>query len=177
LSRVAKRYAKAIFELSVEEKVFEVIEKELLQIENSIKDNSELKNFLGNPLVSHSKKGEIVEELFKGRVSELTYRFLVLVAKKGRLSVLSDIIDYFKRFALVYRNQVEGELVSAVSLSESQVGKIRKIIEDMTGKVVLFKEKVDADILGGFVVRVEDKLVDMSVRNNLEKMKKKLIAG
>ncbi len=47
----------------------------------------------------------------------------------------------------------------------------------MTGKIVLLKEKIDADIIGGFIVRVEDKLIDMSVRNNLEELKKKLVAG
>jgi F-type H+-transporting ATPase subunit delta len=177
LSRVAKRYAKAIFELSIEENVFESTEAELRQIGDAVKENSELENFLKNPLISHIKKSEIVEQLFKDHVSELTYRFLVLVAKKGRLAFLGDIVDYFRRFALVHRNQVEGELVSAVSLSDEQVGKIRKIIEDMTGKIVLFTEKIDTDILGGFVVRVEDKLVDMSVRSSLEQMKKKLIAG
>ncbi len=177
MSKVAKRYAKAIFELAVENKVLENTEKELLQIEENIKSNSELEDFLINPLISHMKKAEIMEKLYSGRVSDLTYRFLILVSKKGRLSVLREIIEYFRRFVLVYRNQVEGELLSAVSLDKEQVSQIRKIIENMTGKIVLLKEKIDADILGGFVVRVEDKLIDMSVRNNLEEMKKKLAAG
>ncbi len=177
MSRVAKRYAKAVFELAIENKALEDTEKEFLQIEDSIKGNSELEDFLVNPLISHIKKSKIVEELYKGRVSDLTFRFLILIAKKGRLAALSEIINYFKRFVLVYRNQVEGELLSAVSLSGEQVSQIRKIIENMTGKVVLLKEKIDADILGGFVVRVEDKLIDMSVRNILEELKKKLVAG
>lgn len=177
MSKVAKRYAKAVFELAVENNVLENTEKELLQIENSIKSSSELENFLLNPLISHMKKAEIMDDLYKDRVSGLTYRFLILVAKKGRLSKLSEIIEYFKRFVLVYRNQVEGELLSAVSLSGEQISQIRKIIENMTGKIVLLKEKIDTDIIGGFVVRVEDKLIDMSIRNNLEEMKKKLVAG
>ena len=177
MSKVAKRYAKAIFELAVENDVLEDTEKELLQIEDSIKSSSELDGFLINPLISHLKKTEIIEELFKDKVSALTYRFLILVAKKGRLSKLTEIIEYFKKSVLAYRNQVKGELVSAVSLSGEQISQIRKIIENMTGKIVLLKEKIDADIIGGFIVRVEDKLIDMSVRNNLEELKKKLVAG
>ena len=177
MSRVAKRYAKAIFELSIETEVFETVESEFIQIEENIKDSAELEKFLINPLISHLKKGEVIGELFRGKVSDLTYRFLLLVAKKGRLAVLPEIIDQFKRFSMKYRNQVEGELFSAVSLSGEQISKIRKIIENMTGKIVVLKEKVNVDILGGFIVRIEDKLIDVSVRSNLEKMKKRLITG
>ena len=177
MSRVAKRYAKAIFELSIENEVFEAVEAELIQIEKSIKNDTELENFLINPLISRVNKRGIVKELYKGKVSDLVYRFLVLVSNKGRLSVLWEIIEQFKRFSMKYRNQMEGKLFSAVSLDGEQISKIRKIVENMTGKIVLLKEKVDADILGGFIVQVGDKLIDVSVRSNLKKMKEKLIAG
>jgi F-type H+-transporting ATPase subunit delta len=99
-----------------------------------------------------------------------------MVTEKKRIALLPAIIDVFHRLVLAYRNTVEGELVSAVALNETQVEKIKTNIETMIGKSVLLKEDIDTSIIGGFVVRVEDLVIDNSIRYQLEKLREKLVA-
>ncbi len=176
MDRIAKRYAKAVFELAVENRDVEAIETDFRSISAMLDQEDAFKAFLENPLINEHKKYGIVKEMFKDRLEPLTYNFLLLVTEKKRIDLLPAIIDVFYRLVLNYRNTVEGELVSAVALNETQVGKIKTNIETMIGKSVLLKEDVDTSIIGGFVVRVEDLVIDNSIRYQLEKLREKLVA-
>src|SRR5512143_580138 len=93
--KVARRYTLALFELTEEMKVTAKVVKDFSDLVNSIEKSKELKLLLKTPIISSAKKGKILEALFKGKVQELTHRFIILLAKKGRENVIYDIAKDF----------------------------------------------------------------------------------
>ena len=175
MSRVAKRYAKALFQLGVEENKLEQLENDLEQIENLFKESEDFRLFIANPLISEIEKAKIQAELFKDKLSNIGYNFLQLLTAKKRSSILPDIIEQFHLLLLQYRNILRGELVSVVDLSDAQVEKIKDNVEKMTGKTVIFDKCLDPSIIGGFIVKIEDIIIDNSIRFQLNKLRERLI--
>ncbi|HGY56854.1 MAG TPA: ATP synthase F1 subunit delta [Caldithrix abyssi] len=176
MSRVAKRYAKALFELAEERKVLEKVYEDLQTVSDTIKDSEELRNMLVNPLVNEADKLKALNGIFSGPFQDLTRNFIELIAEKRRLPILPDIISKFYYMMLEYNNQVEGQLVSAVDLEARQVQEIGKQIERITGKKVILSKRVEPSIIGGFVVKVEDMVIDSSIRSQLNRLREQLIA-
>jgi len=176
LSRVAKRYAKALFELAEEQKVLEKVYADLLAVAKTVKDSDELQTLLINPLVNESDKLRVLDRVFSERFQNLTRTFLKLLADKRRLSELQEIVDKFHRMMLDHKNQVEVQLISAIDLERPVVEKISKQIQQIIGKEVLVNERVEPSIIGGFVVKVEDLVIDNSIRSQLNRLRDQLIA-
>lgn len=175
MSRVAKRYAKALFQLGIEEKKLEQLESDLTQMENLLKESNEFKIFIANPLISEIDKAKILAELFKDKLSDIGYNFLQLLTDKKRSFILPDIIDQFRLLLNQHRNILKGELFSVIDLSDNQVEKIKRNVEKMTGKTVMFDKRLDPSIIGGFIVKVEDIIIDNSIRFQLNKLRERLI--
>jgi F-type H+-transporting ATPase subunit delta len=172
---VAKRYAKALFELAAEEKILETIESDISLIDQVTAENTDLADMLGNPLINNQDKFSVLKEIFAGKINALSLNFLDLLAQKKRLMLLPDMVAAFNSMMLKYHNTVEAELVSAVELSADQADKIQKSIESMTGKKLRMEKRLDPEIIGGFVVKVEDVVIDNSIRYQLAKLHEKLI--
>lgn len=177
MSRVAKRYAKALFELVIEQKCLEAVEADFKLLDDLLAGNKDFDIFLSNPLISESARFRGLKEIFEGRLSNLTMQFLLLLSEKKRLALLPDVAQNFRRLILDYRNTIEGELISAVQLLPAQVAQIQQNVEGMIGKSVLFTEHISPEIIGGFVVRFQDVVIDNSIRCQLAKLREKLIAG
>lgn len=175
MSRVAKRYSRALFQLALEEKKLEEVENDFIQIEDLSHESDEFKNFISNPLISEIEKAEIMAELFKDKLSDIGYNFLQLLTNKKRSSLLPDVIEEFQLMILQHRNILQGELVSVVDLSDTQIEKIKANIEKLTGKSVLFDMRLDPSIIGGFIVKVEDMIIDNSIRFQLNKLRERLV--
>lgn len=176
MNRVAKRYTKALFELAQEKSILPQIEKDMQLIGQIIDDSPEFREFLSNPLIAEGEKQHIIKELLGKRVHELTLEFLQLLAQKRRIAILPAVVEQFRRMLLDYQNILEGELISAVPLEKKQFEAIKKRLEEMLGQTVLLQPKVQPEIIGGFVVRVEDMVIDNSIRLQLQKLREKLVA-
>jgi F-type H+-transporting ATPase subunit delta len=176
LSRVAKRYAKAIFNLALEQNALDSVKNDFEQIGNLIISNEDFAGFLQNPLINDPEKMQVLDQLLAKSLGTLTMDFLKLVSIKKRLPVLADILEQFRMLIMQHENTVEGELVSAVELDQSQFDQIRENMETATGKTVRLKPIVEPDILGGFVVKIEDVVLDNSIRAQLNKLREQLKA-
>ncbi len=176
MNRVAKRYTKALFELAQEHGILEKIETDMELIRKVIEESADFREFLANPLISESAKQEIIRELLANRIQTLTFQFLELLAEKRRIAILPAVLDQFRQMLLSYRKILEGELISAVPLEKKQIETIKKHLEEMLGKTVLLQTKIQPEIIGGFVVRIEDLVIDNSIRLQLNKLREKLSA-
>ena len=176
MNRVAKRYSKAIFELALEKDLLDKIEQDFVFLENLLTESEEMPQYLANPLITENKKIEMLAGVVGKKVSEVTFNFLQLLASRRRLRILPAILENFRLMMLEHRNIVEGELISAVELEEKQVNAIKQHLENMLGKNVQLSTKIKPDILGGFVVRVQDVVIDNSIRLQLSKLREKLMA-
>lgn len=173
---VSKTYGDALFDLAKEEGRMDVISEEVQLILDILKENDEFLRLLNHPKVTVEEKVKIVENIFKGRVSDTMAGFLVLVVEKGRNDELPHILNYFKDRVKEYKNIGAAHITSAVPLSDGQKEAVEKRLLEVTGYVSFETDyKVDKSLIGGMVIRIGDRVVDSSIRTRLDKMAKELI--
>ena len=176
MSRVAKRYAKALFALAKEESLLDEIGNDLALISTLNKQSDDFGLLLSNPIINDKDKLKVLQDMFQGKVQKLTLNFLNLLSEKRRISFLPQAAEEFRLMMLDNAGEVEGELISAQKLSQEQIDKIRAKVEHITGKTVSLAEKVDKTVIGGFIVKVEDWVLDNSIRYQLVKLREQLAA-
>ena len=177
MSRVAIRYSKALFELALEQNLIEEVRVDLEMIHDVCTKNSEFQQTLNNPLIEEKVKSKILKELFDAKVNPLTLKFLELLSKKRRIGFLLEMIDNYLLRVLDHQGVLSCQLISSQPVDENQVDTIKNKIERLTGKSVIFTTQVDKSVIGGFVVKIKDTVIDLSIKAQLEKMRTKLIHG
>lgn len=177
MSRVANRYSKALFELAVEQKKLDAVEKDLNLVQSVLDENEDFAQLMVNPLVQASVKAKVVGMVFDGKVNSLTFNFLNMVCSKKRSDSIHDIITIFKDRLNDHRGILRGEILSAIPMSDEQKDQVAEKMQQLTGKTVVLGQEIDESLLGGFVVKVRDTVIDFSVKRQLEKLREKLVFG
>ena len=172
-SKISVRYSKAIFQSAIDENNLDKVNRDMLLI-LEVCSTTEMKEFLQSPVIRPSKKQEILRNILKGNIEDITLILIDLVVLNGRESFLSAIARNFISATRKYKGITEVVLTTAVPVNE----KIKKQIEELVTRVfntkVDLNETVDKEIIGGFVLKVEDNFIDASVRNKLKKIQKEL---
>jgi len=176
LLRVAKRYARALFELACENDL-ERVTADIQTLQAVFSENPDLTKVLGNPLYSSVQKEKILYDLFEHKLSDLTLRFISLLAQKRRLAEMPEILSAFGVLLMKHKNQVSGELISVVPFTENQIGQLKNSVEKLTGKNLIINQVVDSSLIGGFIIRIDDVVVDSSIRTQLEKIRQRMAIG
>lgn len=172
LSGASGRYAEALFDLAKEANAVDSVERDTKILSQAIAGSDDFRSFLRSPVYGHEEMRLAAAALVeKAGVSELTKNFIGLVAQKGRLFSLEDMIDDFTKLAAYHRGEVRAEAVSASALNEDQLRRLRGEIERLVGKAVNLDTQVDPDLLGGLIVKVGSTMIDSSLRTKLNKLK------
>lgn len=174
---VARRYARALFDLAQEKGVLEQVAGELELVTRIIEGDGYLQAVMNDVLISPAKKHNLVEKLFSGKVSPLVLNFLFVVVRKRRAAYISEIYRAFTDLANEARGVVEVEVRSAVELPPETVATLEGKLVAKLGKRVKFQTQVAPELIGGLVVRVGDTLMDGSVRTRLRRMRERLISS
>ena len=173
---VAKVYGDALFDLAVENNELDLIAEEIQVLKDTLAENAELLQFLNHPKISNEDKISSIEEIFKGKFSDTTVGFLVIVVTKGRYNELPAIINYFLEAVREYRKIGKASVTSASELTVEQKQKIEKKLLDSTEYVEFIMDyKIDPSIIGGLIIRIGDRVVDSSIKSKIELMKKDLM--
>ncbi len=171
---ISTRYANALLQTAEENNSFEEALKSIELVYNTLASSDELKSILNSYLISTSKKENILEAIFFGKVSSEVKNFLKLIAIRGRANLLFEICERFIQLSDEKLNRIKVQISSAVELSENQKEDIVKKLEKITNKKIVASYKVDKSIIGGFTARYKDTVIDASVKHQLELLKKKL---
>lgn len=171
MQEVARVYAEALFEAAQDKGNLRRVHEELAQVADAIAENQDLQVFLFSPYFSSEEKKDGLRRAVTGASDELA-NFLDLLAEKHRLPVLMRIRREFEELWEQENRRIAVTLTSAVELDPAVVGHVGKEIERQTGQTVELSSKVDAEILGGIVLQVGNMVLDASIRNRLEKLKK-----
>jgi len=169
---VASRYAKSFIDLAGEQNLVGEINNDMELFMRTLKANPQLKAVLANPIVSHTKKIKILDEVFSGKVNTLSIAFFKLMINKSRGDVLYVTVGEYINQYNIKNNIVNAAVVSATTLSASNKQKIVADIQAATGGKVILDAKVDASLIGGFVLTVGDRQIDTSIASDLRKLKK-----
>ena len=170
--RVAARYAKSLLDLGKEMGTLESVKDDMDLLSKTMAESRELRLLLRNPIVKHDKKLAILTAIFQGKVSDLTLRFFTILTQKNRESALESMGSEFQ----VQYNAMQGiqmaQVTSATPLTPASRAELERLVTQQTGLTqVKLTEKVDPELIGGFILRVGDKQIDDSVRTSLRKMR------
>lgn len=173
--QVETTYGNALFELAVEENMLDSLYDEVSELINVLKDNDELIKLLNHPQIEKSEKKKIVENIFGKRVSDEITGLMIMVVEKGHITSLVDIFNYFIKQVKKAKNIGIASVTSAISLTEAQKASVEKrLLETTHYASIEIDYKVDKSLIGGLVIRIEDRVVDSSIRTKLDKMSKSL---
>lgn len=171
--RLAHRYAKSIIDLAIEKGQLEQVFADMNWLQAVCKSSREFVNLLRSPIIKSDTKRKIIQTVTSGNISELTQRFIQLLITKNRESHLPEIIPAFIAGYKEYKNIHIIKLTTAAPVNDATRNAIVTQVKKTAGfDKVEVEEKVNPDLIGGFVLQVGDKLVDASVAYDLKAIAK-----
>jgi F-type H+-transporting ATPase subunit delta len=169
---VSRRYAKSVFELALEMKILEQVKADMALIHSVCLSNRDFVYFLKSPVIIPAKKVSILKSLFESKVQELTIRFLVLITKKGRESIIQGIAEQFIILYKEHHNIISAILETAVPIDRQISKKVVQLLEKQTEANIELAEEVKEELIGGFVLNFDDKKYDASIYAEIQELYK-----
>lgn len=170
-SLAGNRYAKSLIALSIEKNELDAIYSDMVLVSETIEQSKDLDVLLKSPVVKTDKKQEVLTAIFGKNTTELTKQFLLLISSRNREALIGDIASAFVRQYKVIKKIIVTELTSAVKLDAAQKEKILQLLNTEDSSSVEVIEKINPDIIGGFIVRVDDKQIDASISRKLDDLR------
>ncbi|MBE0479413.1 MAG: ATP synthase F1 subunit delta [Dehalococcoidia bacterium] len=172
----ARRHAQAVFEIARERDEIERWRTCLRTLSSALKD-PEILAILENPRVPLENKQQVIDALFPD-LDRLPLNFAYYLVSRQRLALLDHIADQYDRMADAHQGLEKAEVTTAVPLDKNDTARLTSYLASVTGgKRITLQARVDPEILGGFVARIGDRLIDASTRAKLEALKKQLAAA
>jgi F-type H+-transporting ATPase subunit delta len=174
-SRVSKRYAKALFKEGKEKNKLDSLRQDLDQLAKIYQKSSEFQKVIDSPVIPTNTKEAVFKDIFQNKIDRMTFDFVLLLIRNGREHLLPEVVEFFGKILDDHHGIIRGEVYSVVSLSEDQLNELKSKLDRMTNKNVILTQSKDRSILGGFIVKISDSVIDASLRNQLSKMGEYLI--
>jgi F-type H+-transporting ATPase subunit delta len=171
----AQSYASSLAALAKAESNLDMVDQDLRLIKEALVGHMGLRKSLSDPTLTPAHKQAVVEEVFGSKVSPTALNFLQLLVGMGRIDILPDAADAFARLLQSEENKVVAEVTTAIPLEGAFADRLAARLSELTGQEVTIRSRVDADIIGGIVVRIDGKLLDGSVRHQLGRMRDQML--
>lgn len=176
ISISAKNYANALIGVvNDKQSTFEEISKDFENVRQILNMSPELREILNNPTVSYETKIDIVNEIFKHEISTTMLDFIKILIEKKRFGEFSQIYRAYIDKLKEYYNIQPVKVISAIELSEDEKQQVVKKLETKLNKTVQPEWQLDDEIIAGLVIKIDDDVIDMSIKNRLAKLKKDLM--
>ncbi|EUB61766.1 ATP synthase subunit O, mitochondrial [Echinococcus granulosus] len=164
------RYATALYSAAIKSKNLEIVEKDLLKLKNTLATDAKLSHFCHDPTIKrHVKVQAFSNVLNKLGLSSQAFNMLQLLAQNGRLDILSKVLTTFEQIMVSHRGEVSCVVTTAKPLDRATerelTGALEKFLE--AGQKLHLSLKVDPELIGGMVVSIGDKYIDMSILRKL----------
>ncbi len=173
-SRAASRYVKSLLGLAIEQNALENVHNDMLFFTSVCNENKAFELMLRSPVIPHDKKSEILSKIFKGKVHSLTMAFFDIITRKNREPLLPAIAKEFHNAYNENKGISKATIISAVPLDAKLRGEFESLVKKYSEKSqVELIEKVDPEMIGGFVLNVGDRQIDASIRNKIKSLKVK----
>lgn len=174
-SAIAVRYAKAIFMLAREKDLIDSLKNDVELILNLCKNSSDFILLLETPVVKTSEKSRLISRIFEDKIHPLTLNFLQLIVKNKREtfipSISRDALDFIRK----EKNIKAATLTTATKIDKSVITEMKILLEKELGGKMELTSNINSDIIGGLILRIEDKQLDASVSTQLKKIKQQLL--
>ena len=167
-----KRYALALYTVAEEKGKVEEYLSDLREIVALMKDDLEFLKIIKHPLISTSAKKKMFIKIFKGKIDEELLSFLLILIEKDRILFTQQKLSEMEKIHLERNNTLLVEVKTVIPLEEVQRDNLRTKLQIMYDKKIIFDEKLDKNIIGGVYLRVGNDVIDGTIKNKLEEMKK-----
>lgn len=169
---VAKRYAKALFDFALEQNIVEPVKKDIDLLLDVIRENRDFRLLLKSPIINSEKKEAVLTALFSKTMSEVTFRYLLIITRKRRENFLEGIADEFINLYQEFKNIVTTHLQTAVKIDDDIRKQIINLLHQQTGGEIQLIEEVKEELIGGFVLNYSDMKYDASIAKQIADLKK-----
>jgi F-type H+-transporting ATPase subunit delta len=172
----ATRYAKALFDVAVKESDPAQVERDLTVLVDAMHQHAELRRVMTSPGIASGARLNVVNALARqAGVQPPVAKLVAMLAERGRLELLPNLVDVYRERLLSHRNIVRAQVTAAVPLAADKVQALEHSLGALTGKRVELAVDVDPELIGGVVARIGSTVYDGSLRTQLQKMKQRLI--
>jgi F-type H+-transporting ATPase subunit delta len=176
MEELARVYARSLFEVARERGRLDELREQLAQFADALNDNRDLAVFFFSPYFSTKEKQEGLGRLLEG-AEEILLNFLGLLIEKHRMPVIFRIRQQYQRLWEEENRTLPVEVTSAIELDQETTESLGRTIGERAGRKVKLAAHVDPDILGGIVIRVGNSILDASIRNRLEQLRRHVAQG
>jgi len=170
-------YARSLLELAQERKIADDVGADLNGIAQVLEANPTFAAFLRDPGISKDERTRVINDVLKPRVNPLLANFLGVLNVHGRLGLLQPMAAAYQDLLDEAAGKIEVDVTTAQKLAPGELEQVRKKVGAALGKDPVMHQYVDESLIGGLLLRVEDKLIDASVRSQLESMRRKFLAA
>ena len=172
--RIASRYAKPILELAQEKGSLEEVMKDMVSFKSLCLSNRDFVLMLKNPIIPHLKKLSILKEIFSKKANKITLSAFEIIARKNRGQYLPEIAQEFTKKYNVFKGIAETSITTVLPLNDALKKEVIEIVKKITGKkAVELTEVIDEKIIGGFILKIDDRQIDDSIHSKLNELKLK----
>jgi F-type H+-transporting ATPase subunit delta len=171
----AARYARALLDVTTKESDPVAAEADLSAFVDLVRGNADLQRTFSNPVVSASAKRALVQQILdRMQPSAPAGKLLLLLATRGRLGLVPEILDVYRERLMEHRQVIQAEVTTAAPLSPERIAELQHRLVKITGRTVTMTTKVDQAIIGGVVTRIGSTVFDGSIATQLAKVKHRL---
>ncbi|MFV0513314.1 MAG: F0F1 ATP synthase subunit delta [Jhaorihella sp.] len=168
---IAERYATAIFEIAQDNKNLDGLESGIGDLDAALTESADLRALIGSPLISRDEQKAAISAIAsKMGLAPVLGKSLALMAEKRRLFVVPQLIAALRVLLADARDEVTAEVASAKALTKAQTEKLAATLTERVGKTVTINATVDENLIGGLVVKVGSKMIDTSIRSQLNSL-------
>ncbi len=171
MDELARVYARSLFEVALEQGKLDVLREQLGQLADALNDNRQLAVFFFSPYFSTAEKQEALGGVLDGADASFL-NFLSLLIENHRMPVIFRVRQQYERLWEEENRMLPVEITSAVALDEKTTEELGRTIGERAGRRVTLSSRVDPDILGGIILRVGNSILDASIRNRLEQLRR-----
>ena len=175
-TRVAQRYAHALFLVAKSKDNIDIITSELFQLRSFIENDTRFIAFLEAPQIMTEHKIAMIKSLFASRLSPPLLSFLFLLIEKHRIELLSEMAREFEKLVEDHRGIIRARVTTAIPVDDDFKSRLKAKLESMTGKKIEIIHRIDHEIIGGVIVQLDFKVIDNSVRHKLADLKHDLLS-
>jgi len=176
-AKIAAPYARALFDISIEKNIMHQITIDFQNLKTFLKENSELTDCLSSPIVSQDAKYEILGEILESQIHVETFKFLTVLIKRNRINLLETIITNYLELVCEIASLKTIEVSTAFAFTNLQKNTLVKKLKKLTNaREIRLTLKLDSSLIGGFLIKTESKVIDFTIKNQLEKLAKHLDA-
>jgi F-type H+-transporting ATPase subunit delta len=175
-TRAARVYAEAMIAIGKEQGTLGDIHDELMGLNQLYRENREFRAFFTAPGIDSDEKYRVLKRALGDQVSKPVLGLLSVMIRKGREPLLDNIADQFVRFKDIAEGKVHVRVETARALADDQKDSIRELVEKKSGMTAELHETISPELIGGTIVRVNDFVIDGSLRRRLKALKKGLVA-